>query len=458
MEVKHSLIFAIILVSISFFVSKVLALSCNEDLDCPSRMRCERPTCGIDVECGEGICVDVGCVGEDEKIPSMSISPDYREHMATECCEGLTAIAWPKIYDENCDFTGIVGYPVGVCTKCGNGVCKYPETKCNCPEDCDVELILNDSYNEGESIEIKVKNNRNESIYYDASGCGPTNSYYIEQIYAEIAGIERLQILNPCSICPTVIWIEEIESGETKTIDTWDQKKHKASTWDECDCESDETCGESYVNPGTFTITFKYNTQNLAEFPPNPKETEEIISKEFQIEDSCPDYYTCPDGTEVPWCVLENSYCVCIISPENQCPSVTTTTTVTSITYEGDGTYVLNVGDSIETSNGYLVELTLALGEFGSRSDWRTDINIYDPNGELIKNHISWGNGTIDIDHITIKYERYEEGKATVTVNSYDITTTTIPPEPSFEFETLSLIGIFAIVIILLTILLKIRK
>ena len=32
-------------------------LECNNDSDCPSQMRCARPTCGIGVECGKGVCV-----------------------------------------------------------------------------------------------------------------------------------------------------------------------------------------------------------------------------------------------------------------------------------------------------------------------------------------------------------------------------------------------------------------
>jgi putative hemolysin/predicted secreted protein len=34
---------------------------------------------------------------------------------------------------------------------------------------------------------------------------------------------------------------------------------------------------------------------------------------------NCPLYFTCPNGTRVPWCGFANNKCVCIISPENQC-------------------------------------------------------------------------------------------------------------------------------------------
>lgn len=106
-------------------LTTTVSMTCDDDFDCPSKMKCKN-----------SVCVDVGCVNEGESIPSMSINPKNREHMATECCEGLKAIDWPGIFDENCSFVGIVGYPAGVCTKCGDGICKYPETKCNCPEDC----------------------------------------------------------------------------------------------------------------------------------------------------------------------------------------------------------------------------------------------------------------------------------------------------------------------------------
>lgn len=228
-------------------------------------------------------------------------------------------------------------------------------------------------------------------------------------------------------VCPTLLGPESCKCYQNECIPT---------------CSVDSDCVEFYVGCEEGEILTCQNDLCLCQ--------EECIEGETKD-------YTCLDGTKVSWCVCENNRFTCIISPETQCPSVTTTTTVTSITHEGDGTYVLNLGDSIKTSNGYLVELTAALGEFGSRSDWRTDINIYDPNGELIKNHISWGNGTIETDYINVEFERYEEGKATVTINSYDITTSTIPVEQPSKFET-SILAICIIIIILIVILLKTKK
>lgn len=98
--------------------------SCSNDFDCLSQMKCENSTC-----------VDVGCVGEGGTIPG-AISPDYRKHMATECCEGLEQITYYNYYDKNCSLVPIAGAPAGVCSKCGNGICESWETKCTCPEDC----------------------------------------------------------------------------------------------------------------------------------------------------------------------------------------------------------------------------------------------------------------------------------------------------------------------------------
>lgn len=104
-------------------------LTCIDNLDCPSQMKCENK-----------ICVDVGCVEEGDFIPG-AISPEYREHMATECCAGLTNIEYKGNYDEECNVVGLAGGPAGACTKCGNGQCEenMSETKCNCPEDCQKE-------------------------------------------------------------------------------------------------------------------------------------------------------------------------------------------------------------------------------------------------------------------------------------------------------------------------------
>lgn len=107
------------------------SISCNDDLDCPEKMKCE-----------ENVCVDVGCLGEGEVIPSTAVSPEgfkARKHMATECCEGLKSIPMPDRFDENCKLEPVIPGVIGgrsICSKCGNGICEEWETKCNCSEDC----------------------------------------------------------------------------------------------------------------------------------------------------------------------------------------------------------------------------------------------------------------------------------------------------------------------------------
>ena len=95
--------------------------------------------------------------------------------------------------------------------------------------------------------------------------------------------------------------------------------------------------------------------------------------------------------------------------------------------YKGDGTYILRPGDKVKASNGYIVELALAWGEMGSRSDWRTDIIIYNPDGVEIEYRIFFGNYTCETDTLYIIIERYIENEAVITVSSK---TKTIIPMP----------------------------
>lgn len=87
--------------------------------------------------------------------------------------------------------------------------------------------------------------------------------------------------------------------------------------------------------------------------------------------------------------------------------------------YEGDGTYLLHVGDRIRASNGYILELALAWGAFGSRSDWRTDLIIYNPQGvEVEYRGVAFGNGIIVTDSLYIIVVRHVENEAILTVMS----------------------------------------
>ncbi|MBU4493012.1 MAG: hypothetical protein KKA61_01455, partial [Nanoarchaeota archaeon] len=104
---------------------------CIDNFDCPSGMKCEN-----------SVCVDVGCIEEGQRTPTVATSPEgfeMLEHMATECCGGLREIIQPDEFDENCNLkplkVGVIGGRT-VCSNCGNGICESWETKCNCPEDC----------------------------------------------------------------------------------------------------------------------------------------------------------------------------------------------------------------------------------------------------------------------------------------------------------------------------------
>ncbi len=58
------------------------------------------------------------------------------------CCAGL--LEWMSGMDTTIEQNGqcvqvqtlVAGSPIGTCLKCGDGVCKFPENKCNCAADC----------------------------------------------------------------------------------------------------------------------------------------------------------------------------------------------------------------------------------------------------------------------------------------------------------------------------------
>ncbi|MDW8040112.1 MAG: hypothetical protein RMJ03_01645 [Nitrososphaerota archaeon] len=105
--------------------------------------------------------------------------------------------------------------------------------------------------------------------------------------------------------------------------------------------------------------------------------------------------------------------------------------------YEGDGTYLLRVGDKIKASNGYVIELTLALGKLGSRSDWATVLVVL-PSMEDIFSKIvlwGWGNWSRETDTLHIIVERYVADEAVITVISKHVT---VPEFPQAFFASLA--------------------
>jgi hypothetical protein len=68
-------------------------------------------------------------------IPEGAAYIDYQN--APFCCAGLSLIGLDKRTGPNCIApTGGTGNNSGYCTNCGNGVCDFNESRCNCPGDC----------------------------------------------------------------------------------------------------------------------------------------------------------------------------------------------------------------------------------------------------------------------------------------------------------------------------------
>lgn len=287
-NMKNAIIFGIMTLIIGFFIGILIMnptpptttttipattttiteiISCSDDFDCPSKMKCEN-----------SVCVDVGCVGEDESIPSMSINPKNREHMATECCGGLTVIEWPKIYDENCDFTGIVGYPAGVCTKCGNGLCEYPETKCNCPEDC----VEGECYTEGESFDLLETPN--------ATCCSGLTQITMS-VPEEPIGKEDYCVAPscPCYICT------ECGDGTCGKGENWCNCPDDCERPEEVPCIENVECGFDFCGQGRNVC---YETKYTCENGQCSSETKEYVN------------YSCAKSYYHDWDYPENSKCI----------------------------------------------------------------------------------------------------------------------------------------------------
>ena len=95
-------------------------VSCNDDFDCPEKMKCDN-----------FICVDVGCLRGGEVVPPVAVSPEEfeeRKHIATECCEGLKVLWEPPPPGGQ--------WARAICSDCGNANCEEWETYYNCPGDC----------------------------------------------------------------------------------------------------------------------------------------------------------------------------------------------------------------------------------------------------------------------------------------------------------------------------------
>lgn len=70
--------------------------------------------------------------GEGEKYEPKINTPNFIKDNG--CQWGLEPVIAAIEHED-----GSCAYPLGdsyVCVKCGDGVCKNPENKCNCPSDC----------------------------------------------------------------------------------------------------------------------------------------------------------------------------------------------------------------------------------------------------------------------------------------------------------------------------------
>ena len=64
--------------------------------------------------------------------PTECVKEGEKKGVSEECCAGLKII--PIYNDNTCEaFAKSLWY----CTNCGDEICKSPEDKCNCPNDCE---------------------------------------------------------------------------------------------------------------------------------------------------------------------------------------------------------------------------------------------------------------------------------------------------------------------------------
>lgn len=73
------------------------------------------------------------CIGEGKNL----VDPHLTGVIA-KCCEGLKEIGPYEIVPQDLNECGMYAIQgnYGICSNCGDGVCKSWENACNCPEDC----------------------------------------------------------------------------------------------------------------------------------------------------------------------------------------------------------------------------------------------------------------------------------------------------------------------------------
>lgn len=84
----------------------------------------------------------IGCSPNESKCnlacQELSCSKAGESAFVSGCCKELKEIVPIRIYDDNCQETGLTGWTY-ICSDCGNRICEKWENSCNCAQDCSEE-------------------------------------------------------------------------------------------------------------------------------------------------------------------------------------------------------------------------------------------------------------------------------------------------------------------------------
>lgn len=72
--------------------------------------------------------------------PENKCSSAGESSFVSVCCAGLKTIYPKEIYDDLCNRQLIGGW-TSICSDCGNGECEEWESDCNCPQDCQKNIM-----------------------------------------------------------------------------------------------------------------------------------------------------------------------------------------------------------------------------------------------------------------------------------------------------------------------------
>jgi len=141
----------------------VLEFYCEENT-----IKNETHVCNEGETCEEGACI---IKENDEECISEGNFCDMNFRSCSDCCTGLKFILCDKVgIDNKCEYGCL---EISYCTKCGDGQCKSPENKCNCPRDCGGAICGNGICEEREASSEQWLNgcNRDDQTYCDYKLC-----------------------------------------------------------------------------------------------------------------------------------------------------------------------------------------------------------------------------------------------------------------------------------------------